>query len=774
MAIVTRVGKGSKLTIEEMDNNLLSLETDISGNVSAITSKLDKGSYTGTAQDLKALIDTKGIVGPTGATGSGLKVTTWSAGAYALGDQVNHLGKDWTANAATVAGDIPGTSSKWSERLFAYNNVKSLLDSTANQNFVDYTGQALTGFYRDINGTLITQAQSFYTPLIFCYPGQIIRFTGSTVANGSQAVTGFNSAGVFVSVLLGAVSNAVDLEVTIPASVRFISFSSYNAPTFAYKKSQWKLEGSYINVDDLLNAGTYAKKAVVQPFSLEKATVTEFSSNVGFTDVATGISGVAGAGSKLTYDFSGVDTAKEFRFDIIFTINATTAASFLKINLKNKALNFLGDNFLQFTNAVSTSYFYGANVMSTTDNFTGAKFQFSIIGHLGNITYSVIRLDTDWNGVIFSSGFQTAHANRACIRTRKKTELNSTVLPFEFCNFLEITATNANEFVINSVNINKTSLKDQLFPLRTIYAPKVYNDNIENNTNYHPIVMSKASPLSLMQWHHPNGTTGSIYNADTFSEFYKQSIAICFLTGNSFNNPTGTNLFGAGVSSSNWGAITGMKYRKKLMDLASGALQTKSIINFGGSMGGLNALAYSTMYPDDVACIVSISGALDLITNFNNSTFTNIIRKAYSSAYVALVANTNVAVTDTATWLKISNEKSAPNVQYYENNPFYDTYSTSKAYIAGDVAFVNYAGIDTGLNSFSPYLNGNKLSIIPTLLIHGDADTIIPLVQSSAYLSYINSKGGVKTELITVVGGGHVTADCFRTTEIMDFINRHL
>jgi hypothetical protein len=149
MAIVTRVGKGSKLTAKEMDDNLLSLESDISGNVSAITSKLDKGSYTGTAQDLKALIDTKGIVGPTGATGaastvagptgatgatgaestvagptgatgSGLKVTTWSAGAYALGDQVNYLGKDWTANAATVAGDVPGTSTKWTERLSGY------------------------------------------------------------------------------------------------------------------------------------------------------------------------------------------------------------------------------------------------------------------------------------------------------------------------------------------------------------------------------------------------------------------------------------------------------------------------------------------------------------------------------------------------------------------------------------------------------------------------------------------------------------------------------
>jgi hypothetical protein len=52
MAIVTRVGKGSKLTIEEMDNNLLSLESGVSDNVSTITSKLDKGTYTGSAKDL--------------------------------------------------------------------------------------------------------------------------------------------------------------------------------------------------------------------------------------------------------------------------------------------------------------------------------------------------------------------------------------------------------------------------------------------------------------------------------------------------------------------------------------------------------------------------------------------------------------------------------------------------------------------------------------------------------------------------------------------------
>jgi hypothetical protein len=72
MAIVTRLGKGSKLTAKEMDNNLLSLESDISGSVSAITSKLDKGAYTGTAKDLDNAI----IAAVTGASGISIVPTS--------------------------------------------------------------------------------------------------------------------------------------------------------------------------------------------------------------------------------------------------------------------------------------------------------------------------------------------------------------------------------------------------------------------------------------------------------------------------------------------------------------------------------------------------------------------------------------------------------------------------------------------------------------------------------------------------------------------------
>ena len=53
-------------------------------------------------------------------------IVAWTAIAFASGDQVTYLGKDWVSNATTVAGDVPGTSTKWLERLTAYGNKTDL------------------------------------------------------------------------------------------------------------------------------------------------------------------------------------------------------------------------------------------------------------------------------------------------------------------------------------------------------------------------------------------------------------------------------------------------------------------------------------------------------------------------------------------------------------------------------------------------------------------------------------------------------------------------
>lgn len=55
-----------------------------------------------------------GPQGPPGADGVNVVPKgTWVAGVYAKSDGVEHLGSFYYANAATVAGDVPGVSSKW-------------------------------------------------------------------------------------------------------------------------------------------------------------------------------------------------------------------------------------------------------------------------------------------------------------------------------------------------------------------------------------------------------------------------------------------------------------------------------------------------------------------------------------------------------------------------------------------------------------------------------------------------------------------------------------
>lgn len=55
-----------------------------------------------------------------------LSIPTWTAIAFPSGSNVNYLGKDWVANAATLASDVPGVSGKWVERLSGYSNAVSV------------------------------------------------------------------------------------------------------------------------------------------------------------------------------------------------------------------------------------------------------------------------------------------------------------------------------------------------------------------------------------------------------------------------------------------------------------------------------------------------------------------------------------------------------------------------------------------------------------------------------------------------------------------------
>ncbi len=59
-------------------------------------------------------------------------LTAWSATSFAKYDRVNHSGSAWIANAACVAGDVPGVSANWtSEGDYAVCRHKSSLAKSA-------------------------------------------------------------------------------------------------------------------------------------------------------------------------------------------------------------------------------------------------------------------------------------------------------------------------------------------------------------------------------------------------------------------------------------------------------------------------------------------------------------------------------------------------------------------------------------------------------------------------------------------------------------------
>jgi hypothetical protein len=84
------------------------------------------------------------------------KVPTWQAASYNANAQVVSIGRIWVSNAATVSTDIPGTSPKWSDLGYGYNDainqkvsVKNptqaarIFDNTDTFNFTDGLGNVM-------------------------------------------------------------------------------------------------------------------------------------------------------------------------------------------------------------------------------------------------------------------------------------------------------------------------------------------------------------------------------------------------------------------------------------------------------------------------------------------------------------------------------------------------------------------------------------------------------------------------------------------------------
>jgi len=543
--------------------------------------------------------------------------------------------------------------------------------------------------------------------------------------------------------------------------------------TYAGSGNTAYVPGSVATSADLMG---YTKRYEVNQ---EKITINSLTSNTGFVATANGITpNVVNASAEI--DVSFIDTSKPFRIDMVVKItDATVTADNFQVSFGQKGSSdarvnnsFVFDNTNKAITAYSGASYYLGN--TSTPFVSGDSYQFSIISTGTKVSAIIKSISKPWNAQFSAGVFLPNNDGRIGYRVNPITFLSGGFSPFTNLNDIKITAASVGKYEVQSVYASNT-MSPPKWGLVTIYEPNILNDGLDGT--YPSMVISPKGSEVLVQYHHPNATAGAIPGTTGLnrlvSALFNNGKSICYGTFNSYNNPAGTNLFGAGVTSSNWGAPTGLKYRKSLQDNAVSVLNPKSIFQLGASMGGLNSVMFATNYPDKLKGVIGISPAFDTETNFAGGTYGNIIKKAFGTAYRSLVSQTGVTpVDDGINWVKIGGGTIAPvNSEYL--NPFYDTYSASKSYVAGNVVFVNFSGAITDIYEYVPYRNLGLMSTVPLLSIHGDADTDIPIAQSINYLTNLRAKGNYSTTLITKVGAGHIADACYDEVAILAFIENH-
>jgi pimeloyl-ACP methyl ester carboxylesterase len=180
--------------------------------------------------------------------------------------------------------------------------------------------------------------------------------------------------------------------------------------------------------------------------------------------------------------------------------------------------------------------------------------------------------------------------------------------------------------------------------------PAILKTNIYNDQTGYVIIPKKqgTAPIDLVMINHPNAYgTWDQYRGD--SVIARSSLVLGKLID------AGYCVFGldggyGGQSNtfqeatiSNWGAPTGMRYRKGIWDFVRNNVPgTRYIYAMGLSMGFLNSLRLSIQYPNQIRGIVGIGGVCDLKDCYDNRGFASIINKAYATWYVSLKAALNI------------------------------------------------------------------------------------------------------------------------------------
>lgn len=507
-------------------------------------------------------------------------------------------------------------------------------------------------------------------------------------------------------------------------------------------------------------------------FSKELLTIADLSTNTGFVNTESGIKGGVLGIENCTIQFPAIDYTRKFRIDLVVRVlNATNVNA--RVEIKKSGNNWQGLSYFEVgagNITMNKTHLNSQGVSEIPDNST---FQYSLIGNGKRVIRNIFPISAKWDG-----DYATTYLPPFTGQIISQTEVfnynpSGTVEMFKGIDEISITGTNTNDIVISSVNVqyfDELEAYDHKSYLATLMDISVLNDAIDDV--FPAFLYCPVNSKGLIQWHHPNGYNGTIEKdiyGNIFSELFNDGYAICYGTFNSYNVPAGTALWGAGVTSSNWGSPTGMVYRKALNDYCDALIKADHFIQMGGSMGAFNALSYAARFPSKIRAVVGFSGALDLTYNFNTN-FTNTIRKAYGAAYRCIAESTGNNTSNNTFWVKIANETDAPQLEEY-GNPFLDTYSSSKSYVPGDVVFENYTGDVAGLAEFDLIANPRTLNKLPILLIHGDSDTLIGDEQSSNFQTAVNNTEG-DVKFILIPGADHLDIAVFDYVAVDRFLKR--
>jgi len=154
-----------------------------------------------------------------------------------------------------------------------------------------------------------------------------------------------------------------------------------------------------------------------------------------------------------------------------------------------------------------------------------------------------------------------------------------------------------------------------------------------------------SRPVDLVMLNHQNAY-GNLSNctfgtgtAPTIMKLWEGGYCAFGIDGG-YNAPTAT---ATEATVSNWGAPTGMKYRKALLEYVRANIPATRYLNLlGFSMGFLVSLRYAIQYPNSVRSICAVSGVCDLSDCYTNRGFSGTIQKAFGDFYVSAANSTGV------------------------------------------------------------------------------------------------------------------------------------